>query len=420
MYKVVVTIATSIFERDYLNSLLERQLSIVNDKVKDLRSDLFAATSDADLLQHFLGKLSIDPIVLHDDLQYQRLSMEETSVNAEGWRGITTVDGSRFSVRIPYSGEYALWWKQPNDFQSPSPHFSYRVSETESNDTGYLELVIEQPVGTSFDEINQKLSEAIGLIKYNLESQRLMIEQFHAELPGLISKAIQKRRQNLRYQESVAKRLNIPLERKSDVPPLQPIPIKTRIVPQLTSNRGNAEREITDEGYEDILSIIRHEGRTFEVDPAIYAIHEEEDLRSMIVAHLNGYFKGQATGETFRKNGKTDIIIEAEDRAAFVAECKIWKGAQVLHDAIDQLLGYLTWRDCKASIVIFNTHIAGFTEILGKVAEVMKSHPKFLREAHVSGKGEWRFIFTAKEDDRHLITIHVFMFNIYYRGARIS
>jgi hypothetical protein len=94
---------------------------------------------------------------------------------------------------------------------------------------------------------------------------------------------------------------------------------------------------------------------------------------------LNIYYKGDASGETFRSSGKTDIRILADDRAAFVAECKIWKGSKTVADAIDQLLLYLTWRDCKTAIVIFNKEVAGFTNLLPKTLEALKSHERFVR-----------------------------------------
>lgn len=62
------------------------------------------------------------------------------------------------------------------------------------------------------------------------------------------------------------------------------------------------------------------------------------------LAHLNGHFGGNAAGERFRRKGKTDICIEFEHRAAFVAECKLWKGPKAFGEAIDQLLGYLMSR----------------------------------------------------------------------------
>ena len=58
------------------------------------------------------------------------------------------------------------------------------------------------------------------------------------------------------------------------------------------------------------------------------------------------------TGETFNKAGKTDILVRHEGTNVFVGECKFWKGIKAFRDTIDQILGYLTWRDSKAAIIV--------------------------------------------------------------------
>jgi len=167
--------------------------------------------------------------------------------------------------------------------------------------------------------------------------------------------------------------------------------------------------------YEHILSVIRHEGTTFETTPSTYAVHNEEELRDIMLAHLNGHYKGSATGETFRKKGKTDIRIEDENRAAFVAECKVWKGEKVVTEAIDQLMGYLTWRDCKSALIIFNKHNSKFSEILQKVPVLLRNHRFFKKDFGSVGDGEWSYVFRSKEDEARLIHLRVFLFNIYHK-----
>ena len=52
--------------------------------------------------------------------------------------------------------------------------------------------------------------------------------------------------------------------------------------------------------------------------------------------------------------GKTDIITKAPDNSSiFIAECKVWRGEKVFMEAIDQLLGYVTWRDTRTAIILF-------------------------------------------------------------------
>ena len=66
-----------------------------------------------------------------------------------------------------------------------------------------------------------------------------------------------------------------------------------------------------------------------------------------------GAFTGQGNRRDFNFQGKTDILIRFEERDILVAECKFWK-AKAFLETIDQLLSYLSWRDTKAALIIFN------------------------------------------------------------------
>ena len=64
--------------------------------------------------------------------------------------------------------------------------------------------------------------------------------------------------------------------------------------------------------------------------------------------------QGKATGETFHRAGKTDILLHEGDRNVFIAACKFWKGPKAFGEATDQRLGYTTWRDSKTAIFVVN------------------------------------------------------------------
>lgn len=209
---------------------------------------------------------------------------------------------------------------------------------------------------------------------------------------------------------------NIPLRPREGLPAVEPLPIKrnlARPLPAAPKEGFKPEPGIQDVDYEHILAVIRHEGRTFEATPKTYSVHDEEGLRDILLAHLNGHYEGGATGETFRRMGKTDIRIEDANRAAFVAECKVWRGPQELAAACDQLLGYLTWRDCKAALVLFNKNNAKFSEILAKLPETLRAHPLYIKTVAETSSGEWRYLFRSREDEARLVTVHVMAFNLY-------
>ena len=74
--------------------------------------------------------------------------------------------------------------------------------------------------------------------------------------------------------------------------------------------------------YEHILSVISNMVAVMERSPRAFKDMGEEDLRTHFLVHLNGHYEGQATGETFNYEGKTDILIRAGGRNIFIAECK--------------------------------------------------------------------------------------------------
>jgi hypothetical protein len=178
------------------------------------------------------------------------------------------------------------------------------------------------------------------------------------------------------------------------------------------------EPAISDETYEQILSIVRHAGASFEGTPQTYTPIGEEGLRDNVVSHLNAVFEGRATGETFRKYGKTDIRIEEQNRAAFIGECKLWGGEKALNAALTQLLDYLTWRDYKAALIIFNKGVAAFSGIQQTIGAALPQHPNFLRERQCTHAGEWRYVFKSSEDSAREVTVHIFAFNLYVSSAR--
>ena len=121
----------------------------------------------------------------------------------------------------------------------------------------------------------------------------------------------------------------------------------------------------------------------------------------------------EAVGEVFRRRGKTDICIEQDDRAAFVGECKIWTGPVGLCEALDQLLGYLTWRDSKASLIIFNLNNKNFSRILAVVPETLRRHPLFVSELPCHENGEWRVQMRSEEDAGRGVTVQLFVFDLH-------
>ena len=128
--------------------------------------------------------------------------------------------------------------------------------------------------------------------------------------------------------------------------------------------------KLPNEVYRDVLATLLDCYRNAEQKPSLYRGKGEEDLRDYGLAFLESRYENAiAVGEAFNKNGKTDIILKGTDgENLFVAECKIWHGKDQFHDAIEQLFGYLTWRDTKAAIICFVRN-KKFSEVLEKIKQ---------------------------------------------------
>ena len=104
---------------------------------------------------------------------------------------------------------------------------------------------------------------------------------------------------------------------------------------------------------------------------------DEEAIRDNFLVHINAQYDGMASGEAFNFSGKTDILLRVDGRCVLIAECKFWTGEKGLLDTIDQLLGYLSWRDTKVAVVILNRN-KNFTSVLKTIEAVVPNHKCFI------------------------------------------
>lgn len=171
---------------------------------------------------------------------------------------------------------------------------------------------------------------------------------------------------------------------------------------------------LSDKGYDDILAHIRNYGKNLEKFKHLYDKFDEEGFREFFLPHLNSISKKHsATGETFNKIGKTDILIQDENGLnVFIAECKLWKGESELLKAVDQLLErYVTWSDEKVAIIIFNKDMKNFSELLTKASIKLPEHSLFDDYIGPTSDISFRYIFKHPDDNSKKITLELIIFN---------
>ena len=331
-----------------------------------------------------------------------------------GESGPFYVPGTRVDIEIPFSGEDWIFTCRTNPWSSMFPQG--RV------DSQKVQISISQPHDADPQTFKSAYDRELQLLRQYVERSSKQVTEYNQIIPQLVQQAVDGRRKRLGLHDNIAALLDIPIATRPDAPAITPVKLDVRQPPPLPvppKTGLQPEPGITDETYEHILQFIRHQGRTFERTPATYSVHGEEDLRNFVLAQLNGHFEGDAVGEAFRCRGKTDICIERENRAAFVGECKLWTGPAGLTAAIDQLLGYLTWRDSKSALIVFNSKNKDFSKVLSSLPKTIGEHSLFIRHYDCSEDGEWRVQMRSAEDQGRRVTVHIFAFDLYCKdGSR--
>lgn len=396
---------------DFFTQLKQKILS----EIDNLSNDIVMANPIEDIVKNFYSKYSIELIELSDEENNREIKEEAVrKYNPFYSRGsyfekeYYEVPGFtvKFSHNIngsinllSYHARTYLMW-HPDNINI-------------NNNTVILEY--SEALNDDIDDIMKKIMDSYNHDLKNLKdvinNTNKDITEFNKNLSNYIKEAVEKKKKQISLFYKFSEKFAIPLKKSPNAPTFAQIKVVKAVKPLNTKVEKETEYYIPDADYEEILRRIRHIGASFEKTPNTFAKLDEEELRDIIVAQLNVDYEGQAQGESFRNNGKTDICIEYNNRAAFVTECKFWKGKQVLNSTIRQLLSYTTWHDSKLAIVFFSRTNKDFFKVINTIEENLKLYPKFKSIKSVK-KNEIELILNS-DNQGQIIKIRIFVFNLY-------
>lgn len=175
-----------------------------------------------------------------------------------------------------------------------------------------------------------------------------------------------------------------------------------------------AEPAMSNEMYLDILKVIYDAGKSMEKKPSLYQQKDEEGLRDQFLFILETRYEGTtASGETFNRGGKTDIILKysSDGSNLFVAECKFWHGASEFQKAISQLFDrYLTWRDSKTSLIIFVDN-KDFSNVLETIKLETPKHHYYTSFSGLRGESSFSYLFHLPQDNSKTVFLEIIVFH---------
>jgi hypothetical protein len=265
----------------------------------------------------------------------------------------------------------------------------------------------------------REVEAELKLLEWWIDARNKDIEQHNPKLKRTIDQAIQRRRQTIEQRteefDDLLKKVRIPLKAKpaaqSSVIDLS---IRREIRPVLRPPRARQPEELVldKDKVLAVIEIVDRTGRQFENAPFSYAKLGEEDLRSIILNHLNTIFEAGATGETFSKKGKTDIYLVIPTGGILIAECKYWTGQAHYSQTIDQLFGYLTWRHNYGICVTFSRNV-GFTNILEQAEHAIRGHATFKGVLRRIAESHFESVHRFPDDDRKAVEVHHLFYDLY-------
>lgn len=410
-----------LFSQYELRAYLADREHKINAMIEGFTNDEIMGNDLAILCDAVCNKYRVEPLVLMEENTNLR-KVKNGKVRkwfdaarywTEGGRGeFREVDGVTLTFAYPFTGTESLFDCQASTFSlSGYPeveicngHMLFELAYTidESRQDGWKDRVINQ-----INEARRRVQQGIDWINNDLVTYN---HGFETRIMNLLKD----KKGKVETFYAVAKMFDV----SPNITPFgaRVISVPKRAVVIAHSYLPEGERHcISDQTYNDILSIVKHTASTWERTPLSYRGMGEEDLRNVLLSALNGLYVGSANGEAFRKNGKTDICIEEKNRAAFVAECKMWTGEKQVAEALVQLDGYTTWRDCKTALIYF-VRRKDFVAVLDKM-KVLLPRMSVIRNVKVFDKNEFQCSMISASNPGRLTDVRVLLFNLYTEGV---
>ena len=402
-----------LFHEKDLGKLINGYEAGIRQEVEGWERNKILAASEPDLIAYLVEKYTLDPPrLLRDDLHIESEGETKIDVSADPLRHVRDqsrpfyIPGSYVTVAIPFEGDADLF-----GFQASTRSYNPPYGQV----SGSTVLISFQDVKLDPQRIRQEIDTTVGRIEEHLKWIKNDCDGWNGRIQAGAAQCVRNRKDRLLEQATMVSALGLPIKRRPDAASSISVPLVRKkrpiVLPPTPKEAFQPEPALPDSEYDYILTVIDRQSQSIERSPSTFVHMEENQIRDLILVNLNGHYEGDVTGETFNAEGKTDILIRADGRNAFIAECKFWEGPRALHAAVGQILGYLTWRDTKAALIFFSKNV-DFTNVLASIATAVPEHPNFKRELQKVSDTHVRYLFRQKNDPARDLYLAVLAFNI--------
>lgn len=396
-----------LFHKYDMHGLMETHRKKAEELVVNFAESVILSVPTDDLVSQVLHQYRLNVPTLHRD----RASVDSKPAKIDFHdrfnrsKGPIKIDGFVVELSVPFTGDKDLFYVQPTTYDSMPPRAS--ITQGTIILTHSARELNGPQIKGGFDSTLDDVERYLGWLRGSAHP-------FNQNLEQRITKAIEHRKNSVLAAQNTVASLGYNLKPRPNAPQTYVAPVQRKTIPTRPSNSSapfKPEPALDEAQYKHILSVIENMTHVMERSPTAFANMGEEDIRQHFLVQLNGQFEGQATGETFNYQGKTDILIRVDGRNVFIAECKFWHGEKGYLETIDQILGYLSWRDTKAALIVFNRN-KDFSAVLASIKSATDKHPHKKRGLTEEGETRFRFIFGNPSDHNRQITLTVMAFDV--------
>lgn len=397
-----------IFAEDELSLFLGARLQALEQEVRQEDKNKLLNYDEPQYTDYLISRYTVN--VLEIKWDEVRVSSREEMIMAERFPGDFNVYAGKsypkqiVTYHLPISGDQDLLRF------APSSRILWTTEVGISSGSITFDIVNwrDDP-----QEIKREAERMISHIRSQAENVIREVSQWNATLPDKACQVVTSRKQQLLKQSNLLESLGVPIKKSETVSETFNVPIakKRPIIhkPEASNKPFAPEPTLDPAAFQSILKICYEMGIEMERHPSVYFDKDEETLRDHFLMQLSPHFYS-VTGETFNKQGKTDILIRHEGKNVFVAECKFWGGIKAFFETINQLLSYLTWRDSKAAIIVFirNKEVG---PVLKQIEEKTGEHSCFVKATAKRADGWFEFRFHLPDDQSRGVDIVVLCFH---------
>jgi hypothetical protein len=397
--------------RKILRQFLDSQLEKLRAEIIRENKNTLLNYDETQYIDYIVGQYSIQPIIF--DWENKSVSDYEAYVEQHKIPVYQTIFGGSSSsllkqhikYEIPFSGEVALLELRPSTFSSWSPEVEI------SNNVISFEIINwnndEQAIKSEADRYIQCIQQMSSYSKND-------IDQFNSNMKQIISRTLKERKDEILRQNNVITSLGVTIKKRESSSATFSVPFQRKPIaikkPDSSKESYVPEPELDSQAYKQILKVCYDLGVEMERHPSTYQGKGEEALRDLFLMLLSPNFSS-VTGETFNKQGKTDILIRHENKNVFVAECKFWKGPKLHQETIDQILSYLTWRESKAVIIYFVNN-KNLQPVLDSIETETLKHACYVKAKEKDGEAWFNFHFHLLKDNTRGVELAVLVFHL--------